>query len=176
MNRAIAFGLALTMAACFTGAQARADDRKEIDALYAKLAQALRTKNADATLSLETHDFTAKSPDGKLLNGKQLAAQMKQENADVKSVKAVNIKVKSADIKGKTAKVTSSFDYVGEVEDKQGHMGPKGKTHVMSMSGEVKNDLVKTASGWKFKTMQQVAGKMMMDGKPFNPGGAAPHK
>jgi len=36
----------------------------------------------------------------------------------------------------------------------------------MSMSGEVSNDLVKTAAGWKFKTMKQGVGKMLVDGKP----------
>ena len=43
----------------------------------------------------------------------------------------------------------TNFSYAVMIEDKEGHMGPKGGTHEMAMSGEVKNDLVKTADGWK---------------------------
>jgi len=170
------FIAALAVAATFVSVPVLADDRKDIDALYAKLTQAMKNKDADATLALETPDFVATSPGGGKMNGKQFAAQMKQENAGVKSIKSIDIKVKSVDIKGKTAKVTTNFNYAVEVEDKEGHMGPKGKTHIMSMIGEVKNDLVKTAAGWKFKSMVHGGGQVMMDGKPFNPGGAAPHK
>ena len=45
-------------------------------------------------------------------------------------------------------------------------MGPKGATHEMSMSGIVRNNLVKTSGGWKFLTMEHGVGKMLVDGKP----------
>ena len=151
----------------------RADDRAEIDALYARLAEALRNKTPEATLALETPDFTAQGADGKAISGKQLAEQMKQ-NASGRDIKDVKITVKKAVIVGKTAKVTTNFGYAVLVEDKDGHMGPKGGTHEMALSGEMKNDLVKTAAGWKFKTMHQGVGKMMIDGKPVSarPAGA----
>ena len=49
----------------------------------------------------------------------------------------------------------------------------------MAGTGSVHNDLVKTAHGWKFKTMEEHPGKMTMDGKPMNPnqmGGPPPAK
>jgi hypothetical protein len=143
----------------------RADDRAEIDALYSKLEQALKNKTPEDTLALETPDFIAIER-GKAISGKELVKEMKAQDAAVKTVKDVSIKVKKAVITGKTAKVTTDFRYLVEVDDPAGHMGPKGATHEMSMQGEVKNDLVKTASGWKFKTMQQGVGKMLVDGKP----------
>ena len=166
---AAAFGAAIAVSV-----PAAADDRKDIEALYAKLAQALKTRNADATLALETPDFTAKGMDGKPMTGKQLAAQMKQENAGVKSVKSVDIKIRDMKITGKTAVVTTSFNYMVEVIDAEGHMGRKGQTHTMGMAGMVKNELAKTTSGWKFKSMEQSPGEMTMDGKPMGQPAHAP--
>jgi ketosteroid isomerase-like protein len=156
--------------------QARADDRKDIDALYAKLAAALKAKNPDAILALQTPDFKSKGPDGKTMTGKELAVQMKQENAAIGKVTSSEIKVKSAAIKGNTAVVTSSFVFSAEVPDPQGHMGPKGKTHTMGMTGTAKNDLVRAGGAWKFKTMEQGVATMTMDGKPMAAGGAAGKK
>jgi ketosteroid isomerase-like protein len=147
----------------FTGI-ARADDRAEIDALYAKLENALRNKTPEDTLALETADFTAME-NGKRITGKQFVQEMKAQDAIVKAVKDVSIKVKKAAITGKTAKVSTDFRYTVEVEDPEGHMGPMGATHEMSMQGRVSNDLVKTAAGWKFRTMRQGVGKMLVDGK-----------
>ena len=168
MNRSIltAFAAALLIGGLAGGA--RADDRAEIDALYAKLAEALKNKTPEATLALEAPGFTCQGGDGKKITGKEFVQQMKKQNATSKSIKDVNIAVKKADIKGKTAKVTTDFGYTVEVEDREGHMGPKGATHEVSMNGAVKNDLVKTPSGWKFLTMQQGVGKMLVDGKPVS--------
>jgi hypothetical protein len=155
---------AAALLASFAG-PACADDRAEINALYSKLEAALKNKTPEDTLALETPDFTA-TENGKKITGKQLVQEMKAQDASVKTVKDVSIKIKKATITGKTAKVTTDFSYLVEVEDPEGHMGPKGATHEMSMRGEVSNDLVKTAAGWKFKTMKQGVGKMLVDGKP----------
>ena len=160
----LALALALTTAGLVSGA--RADDRAEIDALYAKLEQALKNKTPEATLALETPDFTAQGEGGKTISGKKLVEQMRQQNAAVQSIKDVKITVKKAVIAGKTAKVTTNFSYAVMVEDKDGHMGPKGESHEMALSGELKNDLVKTAAGWRFKTMNRGTGKMLIDGRP----------
>ena len=172
-------GFIVTIAAAavlanFAG-MARADDRAEINALYSKLEAALKNKTPEDTLALETPDFTALEK-GKKITGKQLVQEMKAQDASVKTVKDVTIKVKKAAITGKTAKVTTDFSYLVEVDDPEGHMGPKGATHEMSMSGAVSNDLVKTAAGWKFKTMKQGVGKMLVDGKPVPRVSPAPKK
>jgi hypothetical protein len=53
--------------------------------------------------------------------------------------------------------------------DKMGSMGPKGKSHIMAMTGTAHNDLEKTKGGWKFKSMQEKPGKVTLDGKSFDP-------
>jgi hypothetical protein len=170
------FAATLVMAGLATAV--RADDRAEINALYARLEEALKTKTPEATLALETPDFTEKSANGKSISGKQLVEQMKQQYASIKDVKDVKITVKKATITGKTARVTTELNYTVLVEDKEGHMGSKGGTHEMAMDGEVKNDLVKTAAGWKFKTTQRGVGKMFIDGNPISsqPAGTKPKK
>ncbi|HLJ54735.1 MAG TPA: nuclear transport factor 2 family protein [Chthonomonadaceae bacterium] len=146
---------------------ARANDRADIDKLYAKLTAALKNLRPDDTLALEAPGFVSTEPDGSKLNGQQVAAMMKKENEGVKSVKSVSIKIKECKITGKTAKVATDFSFAIVVEDKEGHMGKKGATHVMASSGKVTNDLVKTGDGWKFLSMSQAGGKMTMDGKPM---------
>ncbi len=168
MNRGFILASAAGLTIAISGVGARADDRSEIDALYAKLTAALKNKTPEAITALEAPGFTSTSA-GKTINGKQLLEQMKQRNATSGPIKDVSVSVKKADIKGKSAKVVSDFSYTVEVVDKDGHMGAKGGTHEMSMSGLVKNDLVKTYGGWKFLTMQQGAGKMLVDGKPVGP-------
>lgn len=166
MNRSILLVLGAVILAAGSAGGARADDRAEIDALYVKLAQALKNKTPEETLALETPDFKSIDAHGKAISGKALVAQMKQQDSSVKDIKSVDIKVKSYGIKGNTAKAVTDFSYAVEIEDKDGHMGPKGGTHEMAMSGEVKNDLVKTAAGWKFKSMREGTGKVFIDGKP----------
>ncbi len=158
----------------------RADDRKDIEALYGKLKQALMANNADATLAMETPDFVATGADGRKMNGKQLAAQMKQQAALGKPRK-MDIHLDKVNVKGKTASVTTTFSFESVITGMGGQAAPKARPHVMAMSGSIHNDLVKTPQGWKFKTMQEKAGKMTMDGKPFDPammagGPPKPHK
>ena len=107
------------------GLMARADDRKEIEALYAKLKQYIVENKPDAILALETPDFTSKGRDGKTMNGKQVAEQMKMESAGSKNSK-MDIQLTKVNIKGKTADVTTTFNFSSEVVDKEGHVGPKG--------------------------------------------------
>jgi ketosteroid isomerase-like protein len=173
------FNLMFVSAALFAFcAEASADDKKDIEALYAKLGKHIKANDPDAITSLETPDFKAKGRDGKMQDGKQLAAQMKQESAGNK-MKKFDIKVTKMTIRGKAASVDTSFDAVSEMVDAAGAMGPKGKKHKMAMTGTVHNELAKTKDGWKFKSMEEKGGTMKMDGKPFDPskmGGAPPKK
>ncbi len=153
--------ISLAVSAC-------ADDRTEINALYAKLKQYLVTNNPDGILPLEMPDFKATMADGKVLNGKALSARMKQQSAGSKLLK-MDIEPKKVDIKGKSANVLTFFSFSSEMVDAAGNMGPKGKKHVMAGSGNISNTLVKTPQGWKFKTMKEEKAKMTMDGKPFDP-------
>lgn len=147
---------------------ARADDRADIQALYARLSKALTSGRLDDTLALETPDFKSVGIDGRVQNGRQLVAEMKQHSAGMKLL-AMNIRIASMSIKGATADVTTRFDAKSETTDAAGQMGPKGAKHVLTMSGVMHNTLVKGRGGWKFRTLEEKTGKTAMDGKPFDP-------
>lgn len=170
MKTLSALAAVLACALLAAGSPARADDRADIAALYAKLRQAILTNHPEATLAMETPDFVSKGEGGRTMNGKQLAEQMKAEHGRMK-LKTMTIKIDKMAIHGRTADVTTSFAFSTEMVDKGGQMGPKGKAHLMAATGTIHNTLVKTAQGWKFKTMDERAGAVTMDGKPFNPAG-----
>lgn len=153
---------------------AAADDRKDIEALYGKLTRLILTNNAEGTLALETPDFKSKGHDGKVMNGKQLVAQMKQDSAMMK-IKTFNIKLAQVSIKGNKADVQTTFTSTAEMMDPSG----SGKKHAIGMNGAMSNKLAKTAGGWKFSYLEEKAGGMTLDGKPFDPskmGGPPPPK
>ena len=166
MNSIIIRTLAVVLLIGGIVGSARANDRSDIDALYTRLEQALKNRTPEVTLELETPDFRSIGANGKASTGRQLVEQMKRQDAGVKSVKDVTIAVKRATITGKTARVVTDFRYTVMVDDKDGHLGPKGATHEMGMRGDLKNDLVKTAAGWRFRTMETGRGKVLIDGKP----------
>ncbi|HLK56377.1 MAG TPA: DUF4440 domain-containing protein [Chthonomonadaceae bacterium] len=154
---------------------ASADDRKEIEAVYAKLRQAILHKNPNATLALETPDFVARQMGRRTsMTGKQLAAQMKSQDAMVRSIDKMEIHLADVAVRGKVASVTSNYLYAGKIVDRQGVMGPRGKVHVLSLTGLNHNTLVRTSGGWKFSSLEMGPQKMTVDGKPFNTGQARP--
>ena len=147
---------------------AKADDKEDIKALYGELKKHIMANDPEAILPLETPYYKSKSMTGQMLDGKQQVAQMKQESAGNK-MKKFEIKIAKASIRGKAASVDTVFEAVSEMTDTAGQMGPKGKKHLMSATGTIHNDLVKTRDGWKFKYMEERAGTMKLDGNPFDP-------
>lgn len=158
-----------------TSVGVRADDRKEIEAMYGKLRLAILHKNPDATLALETPDFVARQMGSRsTMTGKQLAAQMKREVAMVRSVDKMEIHLADVSARGKFASVTSTFTYAGKIVDRAGTMGPRGKVHLLTISNLNHNTLVRTPNGWKFSAMEMGPPKMTVDGKPFSAGQGRP--
>lgn len=151
------------------GSFASADDRKEIEALYAKFVQAFKKKDVNAILETGTPDFAQKGVDGTVLNAKQVEAMMRQQFATIKAIKKMEVKIKEVKIKGKTATVLSSFTLVWEIVDKEGQLGTKGKTHTLTVLGTTRDTLVKTDKGWKFKLAENLSEKLLVDGKPLRP-------
>lgn len=156
------FGLATT------ALQGRADDRKEIDTLFAKLNKAIAEKNPNAMLPLEAPDFVYH--EGKVaMNGKQVARQMAQQDAMMGRTLKMTMKMVSCRIHGKSATTLTSYDYAGEVAAPAGQSHGASKPHVMSISGTNRSELRKTSAGWRFTSTESVSSEMKMDGKPITP-------
>src|SRR2546425_9773518 len=68
------------------GQAARADDRKDIEALYARLVKAFKAKDADAVIATATKGFTYKSMNGKTQNAADAEAGLRKDMASWKSM------------------------------------------------------------------------------------------
>ena len=142
---------------------ASADDKSEINAVYAKLTRAFLNGDASGIAALTAPDFTYRHKNGMVEKGPQMIAQLKSEFARGMDVTKMENKILSLKISGNTA-TAMTLGY-GEMKQK----GPDGKVHVMTDKSTAKDVLVKTPNGWKFKSVQILKSQMTMDGKPFDP-------
>src|SRR5438876_151303 len=110
---------------------ARADDKADIRALYAKIEKAFKTRDTKAIMSMATPDFTEKVGN-QVFNAKQVEAQMRQEFAATKEQRDVEMKPDKIDVKGSKAVVLANDKMNSVVVDQQGQMGPKGATHTIA--------------------------------------------
>lgn len=145
------------------------NDRKDIDALYAKLIAAMKAKSADGIIKLGTKDFTSKQG-GMTFNAEQAKKQMEMQFKATKKVDKFEVKVLTCNIAGKTANVTTSYNMALKI------VGQDGKLHSLTGTGKSKEVLVKTDKGWLFKSTEDTSSSMMMDGKPMPMPGAQPSK
>jgi ketosteroid isomerase-like protein len=141
---------------------ARADDKADIEALYAKISAAMKSKNLKAIYALGTSDFTTKA-NGVTMGTKESAKMMEDQFKTLKKVNNCSMKISKITIKGASAVVLSDSVFDATVS------GPDGKIHKMADTGTSKDTLVKTKKGWLFKNVEMLTSKMTMDGKPYSP-------
>lgn len=158
---------ALAVTSCLS---ARADDKSDINALYAKLSQAFKAKDTKGIVALGTPDFTSKMPGRPAMDMKASEQGMDEGFKAMKSMDQVVMKPDKITIKGKTAVVMGHYSFKATV------MGPKGKTQTMTDQGTSKDVLAKTPKGWLFKSTETLTSHQMLDGKPFSMGGPPPGK
>lgn len=151
-----AVGLALV-----ASATVRADDRKDIEAMFAKLDKAISAKDVNTVKTLYVKDMTF-TDSGAKMTGVQIVSLMDQQLKAIPSIKSKHT-VESCTVKGNQATVKTS-----DVTNISGP-DPGGKQHTM-VSSNISNDvLVKTSAGWVFKSITVLSKKLTMDGKPFTP-------
>lgn len=165
MKTGFATAFTLLLVLVIAGSTARANDRQEIDALYTRFKHAFLHKDYDALTALESPDFTDKGPKGRTLNAQQANAEIKQQFANTKSVKKMDVQIKKLTIQGKNATALTNFTFAGVIVDTDGEMGAKGKTHAMMVIGSTRDTLIKTAKGWRFKTFSTTSKNVLVDGK-----------
>jgi ketosteroid isomerase-like protein len=142
--------------------------------VHAKLVSAFKKKDLDGIMALSTKDFTEEDSQGKKYTAQQSANEMKQHFAMMKGPMNVEMAMSKLAVKGDTASYTSTFKMSGSMLDKDGIMGPKGKTHTMAGSGVETIELAKQQGAWKYKHVKGISQKMLLDGKPYNPGAQPP--
>src|SRR5437016_1257934 len=91
--------LALVLAASAFAPAARADDKADIKAVYAKIIAAMKKKDTKAIMALGTPDFKSKEINGQILDAKQ-SEQLNVQFAMMKSMDAVEINPEKIEVKG----------------------------------------------------------------------------
>src|SRR5579862_2775702 len=80
---------------------ARADDKKDIEALYKKLEKAMSAKDVKGIMATGTKDFSY-TGEGKTMTGQQVSAQMQQQFQMIQGNPKSKFTIVSCKIVGKT--------------------------------------------------------------------------
>ena len=153
-------GEGLAREVVFGRADAAGNDKQQIRALYAKLKNAMVSKNAAAIEKMEAPGFT-QTEQGRTMDAAQANAMMKQEFAMVKKTKRMNLDISQITIKGKNAHVKTKYLMEAIIA------GPDKKNHTMKVTGGTEDTLVKSAKGWLFLKEKDTGSKALVDGKPM---------
>jgi ketosteroid isomerase-like protein len=158
---------------------ASADDaaavKKQADANYTKMMSAFMKKDAKGVMSVYADNFEGVGMMGQKVTKAQAEAEMKHHMADTKKINAAKFNITGLKVKGNNATGTVDFHLDCVTVDTQGMMGPKGKTHKLVMDDQSNVTWAKAGGKWLI-TKEAPTGKtkMMVDGKPFNPGAPPP--
>lgn len=133
-------------------------DKPAIQELYTRLSNAMRAKDMKTIASLGTPDFTATDASGKVYNARQSLAMMESDLRSMKRINAVKPRIRSIALDGKKATTVAEMQ-VSAV------MVQGGKPHDMKSTSVSKDTLVKTAKGWKFKSVVSLSADVTMDGR-----------
>ena len=157
-NTALALVFCLVTSAALT---ARADDKKDIAALYQKLEKAMIAKDVKGIMATGAPGFSY-TENGRTMTGDAISAQMQQQFTMITGTPKAKFTIVSCDIKGKTATVISTSTSEMQIP------GQDGKPQVLKSTGKSSDLLVKTDKGWLMKTIKVLSSSMTLNGKPIN--------
>lgn len=139
--------------------------RKELEAKYAKVAEAYRNKDIKAFMENKTPDFTGKSLNGNVATREQVEAGVKQRMERIKRLNYLKIEIKNITVIGDVAVAITTQDFSRVVPDAQ------GQEHTVVSKGTTHRDRwVKTENGWMLKSVEELKqGKEYVDGQATTP-------
>ena len=135
-------------------------DKQQIRALYARLKNAMITKNMAAIEKMEAPGFSDTEM-GKTFTAAEANAQMKQHFASIKKMKHMSMQITNLNVKNKNAVAKTKYAMEAIFS------GPDKKNHNLKITGTTEDNLVKTAKGWLFQSEKDTGTKALVDGKPM---------
>lgn len=158
--------IVLAFAALTTFASARdanSDFKRFLKQLLPKLEKAFATKDASWFDKMTTPDFTEVMM-GQTMTKQQAMAGMKQQFQTVESCKA-KFQILTAKVVNGKGLASAKGNFIMIMKP-----GADKKKHTMTMSMKTKETWVRSGNAWKLQKLEeQGQGKMLMDGKPFDP-------
>ena len=126
--------------------------RKELEAKYAKVAEAYKNKDIKAFMENKTPDFTARSLNGRVATRQQVENGVKQRMDRIVRLNYLKIEIKQLTVTGDEAVAITTQEFSRVVADGQGQertVVSEGTTH--------RDRWVKTESGWMLKSVEELA-------------------
>jgi hypothetical protein len=152
-----------------------ADDaavRRELEARYAELAQALKAKDSTALQQFAerwtTPDFVSNGPRGTQTR-QQMLDQLKDAKEPWEPSSVVHLTITKLTVEGDRAIALIEYHGEGTVKNPRFTGDASGKPHTLVERGTGRDTWVKTDMGWKGKLHEELSATYMLDGKPFTP-------
>jgi ketosteroid isomerase-like protein len=138
-----------------------ASAKRDIQAVYNRIAAAMKKKDIDAIAATGAPNFKT-TAGTRTMNAEQSLNVVKQFMAAVKEFKTVTMTVESIKLMGDSAAVVIMRSNVVAITNPQ-----QGKTHTMVSKGSSRDHWVKTGKGWLLQSVEDIPGATTtVDGKP----------
>ena len=137
--------------------------RRELEAVFAKRVQAVKSIDATAQIDLISPDYSATEPGGQTLNYEDIKNYIRRGAAQFVEVGDLTITIESLTARGQEAVVEARqyFPRTQRLRD--------GKIHNVVSTVLQTETWVKTAVGWKLKAVSNEREKTVtVDGKPLD--------
>lgn len=157
--------LAAVVSSAHAQGRARHVVRRELEAKYAKVAEAYRNKDIKAFMENKTPDFTGRSLNGNVATREQVEAGVKQRMERIRRLNHLKIEIKNITVTGEVAVAITTQDFSRVVTD------ARGQEHTVVSKGTTHRDTwVRTESGWMLKSVEELKqGKEYVDGRAATP-------
>lgn len=142
-------------------ADATADAKKEIQALYDKMDAAAAKKDVKGMTASLDPNYVAVSASGQKMTLQQMKGQMTQLMAMLKEIKTKTV-IQKITLKGKTATVNSKQSLTSTGTNPQSQQPMKIEVQDTST-----NTWVKSGATWKLKETKSLSTKQFLNGKPI---------
>jgi hypothetical protein len=138
--------------------------KKQIQAQYAQIGEALKQKDVTLYERMHTSDFTTTTPDGKAHSLAEIITAL--SGADVPSFEKYAVVIKAMKREKDKVVVNAAKQFTLRAIDKDGSHGPKGKMHTATFFTSDSDIWVKQDGKWLIQTWQlKSVDKLLVDGK-----------
>jgi len=139
-----------------------ASAKRDIQAVYKKIAAAMKRKDVDAIKATGTPDFKSIA-NGQSMDADASIGMVRQFLASLKEVKSVQMTVVSVKLSGDAAAEVVMRSKVVAITNPQ-----HGKTHTLFSTATSRDHWVKTGTGWLMQSIEDMPGAVtLLDGKPM---------
>lgn len=152
------------MAMLHVSGPARADektDRHALEAIYAKVDQAIKNKDVKSIRAYMTEDFSLKRQDGKVLNRNESLDSIEQSLGQLGEIHSSTTTINDLKEVEGTAVADTTQVLKARID------GPDNKSHELVATAKSRDTWSQTEHGWMIKRSEDLGQSATMDGQPL---------